>query len=200
MKTLGDPIKIKLYLSLSACNYFLKIKFICTNSYYCIPNVPRWKMEKRRIETNESNLDYFRCKFRYIITEHCGRALDHDGVWEKSRCHREEPLMIDASVGWEGLLSSIRHPQRRNSRRLVSHGHSHRRCLPTYGGKHGELAICQAKRAWHPTSLHRGEAASVHGATPCRTHRARTGTHTSYTCSRSRKRQTSNRHVGRSWD
>lgn len=69
-----------------------------------------------------------------------GGALDHE-VREKSRCHREEPLVIDSSVGREGLLSSIRHPQRGSSRRLVSHCHSHRRCLPTYGGNHGITRI-----------------------------------------------------------
>jgi len=48
--------------------------------------------------------------------------------------------MIDPSVAREGLLSPIRHPQRGNSRRLVSHGPSHRRCQPTHGGNHGALA------------------------------------------------------------
>lgn len=72
----------------------------------------------------------------------------------------------------EGLLSSIRHPRKGNSRRLVSHDHSHRRCLPTYGGNQDILAFCWAQCAWRPASLHHGRVASpVHTATLRCTHR-----------------------------
>lgn len=85
--------------------------------------------------------------------------------------------VIDFSVGREGLLSSIRHPRRGSSRRLVSRGHSQRRCLSTHGGNRGALAICQAPTVLHPASSRRGEAVSVHAATSRRTHRRTHRTH-----------------------